>query len=273
MIQTTHVGSLPFKTINDALEYTFRWDIPALFTLPNFDSRQYMGQDILTLLGIEYINEEKGIRIAKDYFRDFKKIKPFYLDEFLRLASHQKKGLIKYQIIGPITLYSLLSNKDEINFTDFCRFLQERYCECARFLRSYHSLFLVIDEPLLKENITFYQDSDFLEPIENFCEELYVHCCDRIDLVSTENLERKLHLDLKLFHEECQVPKNCEFVGVDTSFFDKPKMLKDFCADFKNIRFISPACGLANSSLQETETIFSEITLMKDFLNLQDHQN
>ena len=126
-MQTTHVGSLPFKCLNQALDYTFEWDIPVLFTLPQISSQEFMGFDLISILAIGGSQNQKTLSLRDDYLNCKKEITPLHLDAFIEYKDHKKFNKFKYQVIGPVSLFQMISNKDEIQFEGLVSFLKDKY--------------------------------------------------------------------------------------------------------------------------------------------------
>ena len=270
MIQTTHVGSLPYKNIDEAMEYTFKWDVPVLFTLPQLDKSQFLGSDVLNLLGIDFKWRDNQLHIPKDYFKSSKNIVPFYFEEFQKTCDKKHIELMKYQLSGPVTLYSLLGNKSEVSFSEFSAFLLERYSRCIEDLKKRRGVFFVLDEPLLRNNIDFYRKNEIDNLFQNSSDYFFIHCCDRLQMDEVSEILELLHLDLGLYQEDTiRLMKNCKFIGMED--FDLIKNLNSLY--LRAPRFISPSCGLALKDVMELDQLIAKFQQFKKFLSLPNHQS
>lgn len=247
-MKTTHVGSLPFKTVAEALDYTFLWDVPVLFSLPQMRSQEFMGRDLLTMLGVEATRS-----LDKAFYKSKRELIPFHLKEFLRFREEKKNGsLFKYQLIGPVTFYQMLPNKNEIDFNFLKDFLLEKYIRLIEKLAVHGDIFFVLDEPMLGSHISFYSDKIYLNELSKVCKHSYIHCCDKLDLSTLEKIKSSLHLDMKLYPELLSSGELAnEFIGLDKlsdlKFSDKSK-------------FISPSCGLGIKKPSEILELPSEFS-------------
>ena len=103
--RTTHIGSLPFTNLEDALNYTFLFDLPCLFTLPKVSSEYLMGADLVQMLGLGKMLGDKLVLDKK--IKDVSKVSlPVYFDQF---KSRLNGSDFKYQLIGPYSLKHYLS--------------------------------------------------------------------------------------------------------------------------------------------------------------------
>lgn len=260
MIQTTHVGSLPFLETTAALDYTFRWDVPVLFTLPKQSSIEYLGLDLLSGLGLHTHSNKSEIILPKNFLQCSQKINPHHLKEFLLFGEKLNK-LHKYkvQFPGPVTLYSLLGNRDEICFTDFSQFLLEKFVKCSEELQRHGEIIFVLDEPLLRENILFYEESNYLKVLAETRAEAFIHCCDKIDLSLLSNSLASMHLDIGLYRNTPGVlDLPLKFVGfkLDSGFLPTKTGSAHFVKN--SLKYISPACGLGLDKTQDVSSLPEE---------------
>ena len=250
----THVGSLPFLDITTALEYTFRFDIPVLFSLPILDPNQFMGFDILHLLDIKSpLAKENEFELKEHFWESENKIKPYYQDEFLAKAKMKRVEKVKFQLIGPYTFYKLQQNSlQQTSFEKIASFLLIKYQDVLKTLTADISLFFCIDEPMLSsasfEEISlvkkFVQDLAKVEGAETA-----IHCCAKLTLEQLNHLEGiMLNLDTSLYDEA--------FIERHREFFRFPGIpLQGIKGDLskicKDARYVSPSCGLALKEVDE----------------------
>lgn len=273
-MQTTHVGSLPFKSVDQGLQYTFEWDVPVLFSLPQMSTQEFMGADLTAMLDIGEISANGGIIFKNDYFKSSKKILPFHFDAFIKLKDHNRINKFKYQLIGPVTLYQMISNREKIDFADLVKFLKDKYFQLIKKLSLYGDLVFVIDEPLLKHNINFYENDDFIKELQALGAEAYIHCCDKLNYKKVGDFKKNLHLDMELYPNEfMDFMIGSDFIGLEDpdlyySFFAAEKLKVK--AYFK---YISPSCGLGISKVDEVLSLPESFKSLAAKINLLNHQN
>lgn len=252
MIQTTHVGSLPFLDIDSALEYTFKWDVPTLFTLPKLNKLELLGLETLRALGLNPAPNQSDINLPLDYFQRSNDLTPLHLDMFLRFGEKvDKLSKFKVQFTGPVTLYSLLKNKEQINFMELSQFLLEKFVRCSERLQKYGDIIFVLDEPLLRENLLFYEKSKYLEALKKTRAEVFIHCCDKLDLTQLSQSLTSMHLDIDLYNDDPKFPPlTLPFVGLDVKLSIPPSINGIKLFKESSLKYISPPCGLALAKIQ-----------------------
>ncbi|MEE2671939.1 MAG: hypothetical protein VYA54_09520 [Bdellovibrionota bacterium] len=97
-IKTTHVGSLPHSNVEAAIDYTFKFDIPVLFSLPNLGAEHFMGSDIFSYSG------------GWENFNSHSLDSLYFENEFFNAFNKQEKKQFKVQLIGPVTLHKYFLN-------------------------------------------------------------------------------------------------------------------------------------------------------------------
>lgn len=252
----THVGSLPHLNIDDALNYTFKFDIPVLFTLPNLDKNQFMQNELKAIV-------QNGI--------------PFHYNEFLRRAKEKKIRKIKYQLIGPVSFYKI---HPHIAFSP--DHFAETHNRVIKLLLQDFELLYVVDEPCLKK---YNKDqkkmlSDFYHTIvktDNL--EIFVHCCNDIDFkYLTDLAEIQFHLDHSLFDSKDWPLINSPYIGIGKlakiNFMNGLSDDLDIFAKLpNNIRYISPGCGLACNSVKELDSIYNNLVKIKLYYSFRNKKN
>ena len=137
--QTTHVGSLPFLDVDQAIEFTFKFDIPVLFSLPKMGREHFMGFDILSYSkSWEQFNSGclDNLYFEKEFFKAFEK---------------QGDTAFKVQLIGPVTLQKYFLK--DLDYLEVSQKLEEAYTYLVERLSSRGNLIFVLDEPALNEKI------------------------------------------------------------------------------------------------------------------------
>ncbi|MEX0798097.1 MAG: hypothetical protein WD025_01555 [Bacteriovoracaceae bacterium] len=137
------IGSLPHKNVEEALEYTFSFDIPTLPTLPNIDPNEFMvDQALCELDGFEYIRH--GLRDKNTVYNSSLR---FAAREFFFKRAGNKE--YKWQASGPLTLMSSLDHHPQTkNILDL--YFDKLVKTQAEFNRlSKGKTFFFLDEPVL----------------------------------------------------------------------------------------------------------------------------
>lgn len=270
-MKLTHIGSLPFLSVNQALDYTFKWDIPVLFTLPKLNSSEFIGHDLLNLMGIDYGSGVNFLKIDPEFKSKAKEITPFYLEPFLKkLKAHGSKKF-KYQLLGPVSFYHLIQNKDLISFGEFSEFLLGKYKTLVASLAKHADLLFVLDEPFLANQTQFYTESKFIDELAKAGAEVFIHCCAKLSVEDIKSLSSIINIDLHLYSDdEISRFSPLEFPGFTWSSTDLPQNIGVLKKSTNNAQFLSPSCGLAFKSIQEVEGTINGLQFLKKSLLGQD---
>lgn len=157
---TTGVGSLPFKTAEEAVAHVFsNYDIPFLPQLPRKSSREMMVVQFMEdFPGFKFTPTEAWIEL--DEFRplDLNTFKFSYVSSlalFLK-KSQAGKSPIKLQMTGPYTIANSLLCSDRKLIIDhepiyeyLLQFIQKKAIYLASLISHAKSLMLILDEPML----------------------------------------------------------------------------------------------------------------------------
>lgn len=136
-LKTTHIGSLPFLEVEEALDWSFSLDIPAWPQLPKYE------KEVMTLQFLEgFPLWDKNQNVVKNFVKEEKEVLTFYelylkiieenqlellktfsLSEtsaraffpFIKRAQKLKPSFLKGQITGPFTLGITLKNEKREN--------------------------------------------------------------------------------------------------------------------------------------------------------------
>lgn len=176
-LATTHIGSLPFTEVEEALAFSFNFDIPAWPQLPKYKEEGMLWQFVRTFPGIDLQKEriltdtsefEEGmLRVYEDYVAIWEERKRDLLSKqlerdfsktffpFLEKVKEQKCLIVKGQITGPFTLgISLKTDKGEtLIFREDLRDLLVKYLTLKALAQAYFlkqvakEVILFIDEP------------------------------------------------------------------------------------------------------------------------------
>lgn len=245
----THVGSLPFTQINEALDYTFSFDIPVLFTLPKLNLEDEMVRFVVSGLGLGDYRDDK-VFLNQNYLKTSKQLSIPYLEGFTQRLNGQK---FKYQLIGPFTLWNLISNQNSFDKNDFLNFLCCKYQLLLNELSVFGEFIFVLDEPLLNK-----ASAEDIELLNNFAAKLTyasvgIHCCSKLSRVQTQMIKADfMNLDL-LLNQDHRVLTNAEvkimggIVSVDS--------------EIENLNYpvITPTCGLGFHSAKDAYKLLDRL--------------
>lgn len=245
-ISTTHVGSLPFVSVAQAVDFTHQFDIPCLFTLPKLNPNEYMGADLLYLLGGEIDPRKKPVGLE-----------PFHLKAFLDKLIVPR---IKYQMIGPVTLEKIRQRKITVQERDF---LVRTYRATYQSLKKYAEVFFVLDEPAVVNKEQLDSLADFIQQLEIEPENLGLHFCGKVEELR-HSLILKYHSQLDLSLYELESLPALSFIGLSAEI-DGPKLLKN-CV-LKESLIIAPCCGLAHAQIDTVNNSLTMLANIKSFLS------
>ncbi len=257
-VLTTHIGSLPYVDVEPALDFTFDFDLPVLFTLPKLDSNQYMQNELLTLLNLGHV-QNKQIILADNYLEVNKDIRPFYADEFFSKLKREKQDQFKYQLIGPLSFYKLI--KQEIPIQEVFDFLLVKYQTLVRDLNVYGKLYFSIDEPLL----SMATDGE-LKLLVDFFNKLksansgktFIHLCCKLEQQQLSFFDSSwLNLDLSLYASD-YFNSTC-FWGLKSGLLPPDVTLHDLSQEL----LLGPSCGLANLSEMDIISVQKNLSQAK----------
>ncbi len=261
-VQTTHIGSLPFTDINTALDYTFQFDLPVLFTLPSFGAEHFMGADLCYQLGIlNSVKVNGGLEISEN--KKFKSINPFFFREFVKAKGNKE---FKYQIIGPYTLSKMIINSGP----SLKKISEELIPPIKALIQSLEEeglILLSFDEPLL-----FQANEEELQIVKEFIKELKkekvnfsVHVCSDIPLASCLKLEAPLNLDistLKIGFESYLPFMN--IIGLSKGTLNLQGFMGTNLLKYLGNVYISPSCGLYGRTPEFCHSILSNLRESKE---------
>lgn len=262
MAKSTHVGSLPFTNIKEAIEFNKKLDLPSLPTLPSISENEYMLQQIAG--GIKNIKIENfKIVTNKLVLNDEFKIKFLALDDFI---SEFKNTTIKWQVVGPMTLLKSfafqLSKKDQECLLSWYQKLILNFH--LDLIKNFKQVYLILDEPLfdiklrpeLSASIKYFKQMNI---------EVGLHCCAKLKPTDLNgfNLDM-LSIDCSLYSSEelieFRAACNTIVAGMISSVTaESIKIPKGF---IRSNDFISPTCGLAFSSQKTVKLIINKLSIL-----------
>ena len=229
-MRTTHIGSLPFKSLSEACDFNSKFSLPVLFTLPNLDENDFMLSQVFGCnRPIDFDDSLIERRINLNYTQ--------ILDSFEEF---------KLQIIGPITLLKCIKNLPasrvhdvlDWHYNNILSLIEDRYKgRCYFFL----------DEPMLFDANEKEFDilNNFLSKLSSTFNKLAIHSCSQFKL---NLLDQKL-LDGISFEsqylEYYRPLKHLDlFLGVVETKGLGMKPQIDLSRIGNNI-YLTPDCGLA----------------------------
>jgi hypothetical protein len=263
----THVGSLPFLNTEDALDFTFDFDIPVLFTLPMMEPKEFMHLEMISNLGIGEFSENKIKFNDLDINSSFE-IKSQYEEPFFKRFKSSGCKRFKYQQTGPVTLFEL-SDK-ALTIDQIFDYLLVKFTQLLVRYRDYGQVLFIIDEPMLNINFSKYRDKFnlFLEALSKLDGvEIGVHICSKMSVEELNELRCKyIHFDSSLYTpDEFSEITNTRFFGVSVPDNTNEYIASKSSYFLQNAEIISPSCGLA---LKNIKTIYNNIEYLKSITKL-----
>lgn len=244
----SHVGSLPFTDPLQALNYTFEFDLPVLFSLPKKDPDEFMLTQVIKSLKLDSKNWDHA---------SLAEISIPYMDLFRK--RHDGSDF-KYQLVGPHTLWKCIDTKNILkrsNQSDFYDYILAKYTNALKELSAIGELIFFLDEPMLAEqsgnDLTLLED--FIEKLRPFCKEIGLHCCGKVLKKQLPRIELDyLNLDLELYDTKTE-PFILEITAPGLG--DKSSFIPT-----QNTRLLTPSCGLALKSIESTAAILKGLKLV-----------
>jgi methionine synthase II (cobalamin-independent) len=263
---TSHIGSLPFLSLNEAIAFNHLFTIPVLSTLPLMNDNEYMLAQVQSGIPNSSLQNYKINLPTQLFLSDYQY--PFTLFENF-VKQFQNKPM-KWQIVGPCTLIKSLQHT--ISHKTMSYFLDWHLHNIRNFQnvlgKFFLSSYLFLDEPLWDKN--FYPDliQKFYEQLAKLQAEVGVHCCGKVMDDSLLKLPIKaISLDLTLTTNEVLssiLNQKKEFWAgilntVNLEVNSHPCLLESHKI------VLTPACGLALTSksiVEKVPSILREINLL-----------
>ncbi|MFT6630119.1 MAG: hypothetical protein ACJAS4_000053 [Bacteriovoracaceae bacterium] len=266
-LSLTHVGSLPYVDIKTALDFTFKFDLPVLFSLPNLDKRQFMGKDIVYQLEIGDYTAEHKIQLNDDFQDSSKSLYPPYRDAFLERMKQENKTEFKFQLIGPITFFKLIGNS-KASLEEVGNFLLKKYQDLILSLCADGLSLFILDEPALAKSTT--EDRKFLRYFLRELEEIRgvsigIHVCSKLKLMEISEFKGiLLNLDYSLYTKaEIRSMSETNFIGLNLGKLSSEHTTSDFKTNQELNFYLSPSCGLCFHLPEEVEHIIHNLRTVK----------
>lgn len=259
-MKSTHVGSLPFLSINQALDYTFKYDVPVLPTLPRFDDKQFIGADVVYMLDLGKFDDRRML-LNDDFHKSTKELIPFWANDFFARFKGSGKDEFKYQSIGPISFYTMAKKNKKVDFKVVYDLLMTKYSSLLKQLKNEGDFLFVLDEPLLFEDF-----QNTYPALESFCEELKgihsnlaIHCCGKLSIFQLNQCTTPMSIDFNLYSEEEILQLKNEIIPGVTYLEEEPEYLKLIREGKISAKYITPSCGLAYKTLDEVDIILDNL--------------
>ena len=267
-IEITHIGSLPFLDIEDAIDYTFKFDIPVLFTLPILHPNEFMGQDILNQLKIPFRMVDHKIYLEESSLVTSSELIPPHYDRFINECVKRNRDEFKYQLIGPFTFYKMMTSSSNIAFKDAWNFLFDKYLHLFDLFDSYKIIFF-IDEPSI-----FLASTEELSLIKSFMDRLSVHkniknigihFCSKLHPRHFELFSPYIiNFDISQYiSTELSEVKGFNSCGISAPYTNVQDNLGIIKSKTKDRLYFTPSCGLAFDSSSSLEHIFNHLVNLK----------
>ncbi len=232
-MKTTHIGSLPYLSIEEAIAFNEGLTLPALPTIPKLYDNEWM------------INQFSSGFMKSDHELPFSCFNQF-IERF--------KGKIKVQVCGIQTLYNNSTKDFEKDaFKHWYLLVVKRFLK-----RIPNEYILFFDEPDLRD-----LDNSLWEIYREFEVERGIHCCAKVDwkmldLSYFPNISfDSSMIDIEDIELLRRIKKDLFFGNIDTRTGVKTMLTGQLKTDHD---FESPACGLALTSNQITKKIQGLLT-------------
>lgn len=263
----THVGSLPFVDIKIALDYTFKFDLPVLFSLPNLDDKQFMGKDIVFQLDIGDYTDQHKILLKDDFQSSSQSLIPPFKDIFLKRMKEESRSEFKFQLIGPITFFRLV-HSSKVSLEAVGSFLLEKYRELVLSLVVHGLSLFVLDEPILAQSTR--KEREFLRYFLNELEQISgvkfgVHVCSKLEVEQISEFKGiLLNLDYSLYTKaEIRSMSETNFIGLKLGELSSQHITGDFKGNQGQNYYLSPSCGLCFHQTEEIDYIIDNLRTVK----------
>lgn len=249
---TTHIGSLPFTSVDECIEFNKKFDLPVLSTLPLINNNEFMIEQVA-----------HGISGAK--VEQFK----IYLPENLQLNEYRfpfvslnafvenfKSKTIKWQILGPVTFIQSCSPIEESSIKILLQWHLDNILHFHNELKKkFKDAILFLDEPL-------FQQTDSLNLLKDFCSslkekdiQLGIHCCSHIEEGSLNEIKIDfLSYDSSLNKANDFNELTTKGVGLCPGIVSTID-ISTYKDDLNNACFVAPSCGLAFTEVKMAQKV------------------
>ncbi|MCT4642683.1 MAG: hypothetical protein N4A33_10355 [Bacteriovoracaceae bacterium] len=246
-MKTTHIGSLPFKSKKDAIDFSFNFDLPVLASLPYLDENEFMHLQLCNGQSIIYENNKLKLKSRE--------LSAYKIPICLKGQFYKKLGkmIYKWQVIGPLTFLSIFEHRLDTNTISI---LLKYYVESINIsINKKSNCYLFLDEPLY--GISKEYDYKLFEAIIAILKKdfykLGIHCCSNEPLDKVKGYFDGLSFDYEHHKHILQKYSDKElFFGIWNT---KSSNIYQ-SVDLKGLNgFITPSCGLALNDINSIKQI------------------
>lgn len=259
-MKTTHIGSLPFLNIDDAIAFNKKFDTPVLSTLPVLNKNEFMLDQLLGgIQGSDIVNYRIQLN-AKYKLQKFKI--PFILeDKFLRSFS---VSTMKWQVVGFITfLKSIDIQLSLLQIEELRAWYLENVYAYHKFLKQYfEEVILFVDEPMFNNENDLKEFIEYHQELKKNIDTIYVHCCNYIGpLLLKEISDINISLDCFLYKEvEIKlISDQISMVALGVISAISLETIRQNLSTIDNCEYLTPSCGLAYSEIDNLVHISSKL--------------
>lgn len=250
MPKSTHIGSLPFTSLQDAIDFNKGFDIPVISSLGNLNPKEFILEQIVSGINNCSIVDFKikrtpntQLEFLKNYNIEFE-----ILDEFVKTFGGME---VKWQIVGPITLMQSfevkLSHSEKKQFIEW--YLNLILIFHHRIKGKFTKVHLFLDEPLYDSSEEIFL-KECVDTLKQNNISLGIHCCQKLNESKVESLIKLkiafLSLDCSLYQtnflKNLKLKGTCLVAGI---YHTDTGSLCENGEEVKQISdYISPTCGL-----------------------------
>ncbi len=244
MIKTSHIGSLPFKSLRDADQFNKSFDLPVLYSLPLLDKSQFMLAQVIGDFNTDSF--DKGILGRNIKIPNLDSVTEY--EEF------------KFQLVGPITLIKSFKKISPLEINLLLKWYLNQIIELFEKKRV-ASCYFFLDEPMLymANDSDYVLLNNFLKTLKTKFFKVGIHCCSSFEI-------SKINLSLiDGFSFESKYLNNQDFQNIDlfigvlsTDTFELDPIID--LTTFSNQIYVTPHCGFALSDPQKLSSVSKKLT-------------
>lgn len=263
MIDTTHIGSLPFLDTLRAVEFNKNFSLPVLSTLPKLSTSEFMIEQLL--IGMENVKFVDHLLVSEGNVK-LKNYKFNFLIEkdFVHFFSGSN---IKWQILGPITFLKLFSPKsvDKILKQKILSWHIDNIKNYQQFLnKHFNNITLFLDEPMLVTENEVKELNSFINKLD--INNIVIHNCSSFKPSIYKSLDKNISLSFDLLViddekiDEFSILSHMLYAGVISG---ENLNIKSLPERFQSrLKAVTPSCGLFGADENALDQI---IASLKDF--------
>lgn len=263
MIDTTHIGSLPFLDTLRAVEFNKNFSLPVLSTLPKLSTSEFMIEQLL--IGMENVKfvDHSLVTVGNVKLKNFKF--NFLLEK--DFVNNFSGSDIKWQILGPMTFLKLFSPKsiDKALKQKILCWHIDNIKNYQEFLNiHFKNITLFLDEPMLTNEYEVKELNSFIKKLD--INNIVIHNCSSFKPSIYKSLDKNISLSFDLLVMD--VKKIDEFSRLSHMLY--PGVISGENLNIKTIpkslrsrlKAVTPSCGLFGADENALDQI---IASLKDF--------